>query len=321
MGLILSIIVPVYNVRPYLEKCVQSLLDQDLDAGDYEVILVDDGSTDGGGDICNRIQKENANIRVIHQVNQGLSVARNTGLSAATGKYIQFVDSDDWIESRVLRGLVRKMEDDSLDVLRFGCRRVSESGEIHETGHSVRLPEGSDRVQTGSSYLLHHLWFTCYACQFLLRRVFLVENQLFFKPGILFEDTQWTPRMLETAKRVCGVDTMVYNYFERNGSITRGKVRNRVAAQFNLIEDLKGQMSEAYDKRWYEGMISHLVVSIISVLALDLYHERKPFIRRMREIGVLPLSRYQATRKAGFKICLINFSPTLACALIHCLNR
>ena len=129
----LSFIVPVYNVALYLRKCVDSLLAQDYD--DYEIILVDDGSTDESGVICDEYAASSLSaagtspfseadhsiipIRVIHQVNAGLSAARNTGIKAAKGEYICFVDSDDYWEPNVLGGLMAQVERDNLDVLRF----------------------------------------------------------------------------------------------------------------------------------------------------------------------------------------------------------
>ena len=128
----LSFIVPVYNVAPYLRKCVDSLLAQDYD--DYEIILVDDGSTDDSPQICDeyaRMSQESRVksqelpcIRVIHQVNAGLSAARNTGIKDAKGEYICFVDSDDYWEENVLGSLMEQVERDDLDVLRFDYQNV-----------------------------------------------------------------------------------------------------------------------------------------------------------------------------------------------------
>ena len=151
----LSIIVPIYNVAPYLRKCVDSLLVQDIE--DYEIILVDDGSTDGSGEIADRICDEvkdyslkvkgkehseadtNAynlssityklNIKVIHQENAGLSAARNSGIKVATGDYIMFVDSDDYLQPNVLEALMNQVKRDNLDVLRFRYQNVRENGE------------------------------------------------------------------------------------------------------------------------------------------------------------------------------------------------
>lgn len=123
----LSIIVPVYNVAPYLRKCVDSLLAQDYD--NYEIILVDDGSTDDSWQIIQEYVSrfrglEDERIRGIHHENGGLSAARNTGIEAARGTYICFVDSDDYWEPSVLGKLMTQVDRNNLDVLRFGYQNV-----------------------------------------------------------------------------------------------------------------------------------------------------------------------------------------------------
>lgn len=104
---VLSIIVPVYNVEKYLKTCINSLLEQKLDA--YEIILVDDGSTDSSGGICDEYAKKHEKIQVIHKKNGGLSSARNTGIENAVGKYIGFVDSDDYIMPEMYKNLIEKV--------------------------------------------------------------------------------------------------------------------------------------------------------------------------------------------------------------------
>ena len=120
----LSIIVPVYNVADYLAKCLDSLLTQDLPQNEYEIIVVNDGSTDNSGDIAQQYADKYAGITLINQANQGLSGARNTGIQQAKGDYIQFVDSDDYLEVYVLGGLMKQIEKDKLDVLRYKYQNV-----------------------------------------------------------------------------------------------------------------------------------------------------------------------------------------------------
>ena len=316
MEMILSIIVPVYNVERYLGRCLESLLRQDLMPDTYEIILVDDGSTDGSGLLCDEAARKEGNVRVIHQSNQGLSAARNTGTLAAQGTYVLFVDSDDWIEDYVLKTLVGRMEKDALDVLRFRYRRVDEEGRPADWSSA---PEHS--ILTGTSFLVSRLWFSCYAWQFMLRRSLLAEHHLLFKPGILFEDTEWTPRMLQCAGRVSDADVPVYDYFIRSGSITNGSARKIIEAQLSLVDDLQSQMRTCEDRRWYEGMISQLVVTMMTSLATSLYADRDGYLKQLKAKEVYPLSSFLANKRAKRKIRLINLSPRLACRLIHLANR
>lgn len=320
MPLALSIIVPVFNVDAYLEKCVKSLLDQDLVSGSYEIILVDDGSTDTSGSLCDRLASLHKCIRVIHQPNKGLGAARNTGIDIAQGTYLLFVDSDDYLDPNVLGRLVNKMESDRLDVLRFNYRNVNEDGKAIEPNKISRpFMNYSDNVCDGLTFLNERLGFGCYACQFILRRSLL--NDCRFKEGIFFEDTEWTPRMLSRAQKVSSTDTVVYNYLMRVGSITQGKdlsKRRRVLEdKFQLIDFMNQQMASAYDKRWFRGMITQTSISIIGCIAKDFYSERHLLLRRLSALQVFPLSTFHATRAATRKILIANISPLLLCYLLH----
>ena len=130
MAVTLSIIVPIYNVAPYLHKCVDSLLAQDLPLSEYEIILVDDESPDTCPQICDEYAATYKNVRVVHRENGGLSAARNTGIAAARGEYLCLVDSDDYWEPNVLGGLMAQVERENLDVLRF-------DGEINHCPHRL----------------------------------------------------------------------------------------------------------------------------------------------------------------------------------------
>ena len=267
----LSIVVPIYKVEPYLCKCVDSLLDQDLPKEDYEIILVDDGSPDCCGEICDEYASKYGNIRVIHRENGGLSAARNSGIEIAQGKYIQFVDSDDYLEPNVLKTLVEKMDADNLDILRFNYQNVNENFEVFEPNKvSKPFVDYRDEVCDGLTFLNERLGFACYAVQFMLKKDLLSERELFFKEGIHFEDTEWTPRVLLQALRVTSVSLMVYDYYVRVGSITKStdkaKKQKSLHDRMDLLDALRKQEKELEDNRWFKGMIAQTVVSIIGTI-------------------------------------------------------
>ena len=316
----MSIIVPVYNVEKYLRKCIDSLLDQDFLPDAYEIILVDDGSPDRCGEICDEYALHHANIKVIHRENGGLSAARNSGMAMAQGKYVQFVDSDDYLEPNVLRTLVKKMEESDLDVLRFNYQNVNARNKVIEPNkESKPFVDYRDEVCDGLTFLTERLGFACYACQFLFRRELFDHCR--FKEGVYFEDTEWTPRLLINAARVTSTDLMVYNYLIRTGSITKSiveeKRRKVLNDKLSLIDALKIQMSTVEDKRWYEGMIAQTVLSIIGDVCDSFYSERFTFIHQLKQKDVFPLSSFHATKPAKKKIRLANVSLGLLCFLIH----
>lgn len=316
----LSIIVPVYNVEKYLEKCVSSLLHQGVPMDEYEIILIDDGSDDGSGSICDRLALLNQNIIVIHQKNRGLSEARNVGLRVCRGDFIQFVDSDDYLEENVLPGLLYEMEEKQTDILRFQVRRVFENTEPSEVPLFEFSSIETQNTIPGSQYLQDYMGYACYACQFLFRASFLLSNELLFKPGIIFEDTEWTPRVMSAAKSVSSTNTLVYNYLEREGSITSGSAEKRINGQLLIVSEMKKQLSLAQEKKWHRGMIAHMVVSIITCASTTLFSKRKEIISRLEELDVFPLLPNRSSTKGRRKILLINMSPKLACSVIHLFN-
>lgn len=219
--MIFSIVVPVYNVEAYLNQCLESLQAQDYT--DFEVICVNDGSTDGSREILAEWETHFPQMRVIDRENGGLSAARNTGLTAASGDYVVFVDSDDWVEPTMLTRLAE--ESNCEDMICFACRK-SDSGATDKP-----LPEQSD----GWNYYNRHaleartvpfvcVWQRCY------RRVFLKENGLRFREGILHEDNEFTPRACLKAKSVKVIPDILYNYRVRSGSIMTTAITERGAS-------------------------------------------------------------------------------------------
>lgn len=319
----LSIIVPVYNVAPYLKKCVDSLLAQDYE--DYEIILVDDGSTDDSGRLADELSGQSPQcIKVIHQQNQGLSVARNVGVSMATGDYVCFVDSDDYWEHNVLGELMNQIRCDNLDVLRFNYRNVDVS--YHEVSINKDPKchvDYSSVVCDGSTFLNHRQGPACYAVMFIVRRSILKCCP--FTPGIYFEDADWTPRMLLCAKRVASTDRIVYNYLVRQGSITKAvdinKKRKILDDKLHLVNTLKQlrekEMSFGRDIIWFDGMISETVVSIMGMLSSDFYPHRRQYLQAIKQLSVFPLSTIMATQYAKRKIRILNVSPRLLVWLLH----
>ena len=302
----LSIIVPIYNVAPYLRKCVDSLLTQDI--SDYEIILVDDGSTDNSGAIADEIvraamgngqwaidnESNRPMLRVIHQANAGLSAARNTGIATAQGEYIMFVDSDDYLQPNVLGALMEQVEREHLDVLRFDYQNVrqTEAGE-YEVFQPNKYPHQVDtcrEVVDGETYLDERMGYACYACQFVINR----ELTGTFTPGIHYEDTEWLPRMMLAAKRVNSTPIVVYNYLVRQGSITQAqgnkvKLRKNVNDFLFVIESLSKQITKHPSCQWLHRMISSMAVGVLTRVAISFYDERKEYIHRLQELNVFPM--------------------------------
>ena len=192
----LSIIVPVYNVESYLSECIESVLNQIYP--NYEMILIDDGSTDGSGVLCDELAAKDARIRVIHQENGGLSAARNTGIRNSTGDYILFLDSDDFLDPDATEELL-SCQSSGVDVLMGLYRNYYTEQVRYEPENSPAFLKMSGLVPI--EQFMHTVprdGQTSYmtAWRFVPQRDFLIENDLFFMKGILHEDEEWTQRML-----------------------------------------------------------------------------------------------------------------------------
>lgn len=337
--MLLSIIVPVYNIAPYLRKCVDSLLARDYD--DYEIILVDDGSTDDSGAICDEYATKlpslqgggggRPQIRVLHQSHIGPGGARNSGVSIAEGRYIQFVDSDDYLEPNVLGALLEQVEREQLDVLRFGYQnvRVKNEGvrelgsegeyEVFEPNKYPRPIQDYTDIVSGEKYLNERMGYACYAWQFIIKRS--IVNS--FESNIYFEDVEWLPRMMLAAKRVNSVATVAYNYFWRKGSIshTQGNVdmifRNE-EDYMTIISRYNALIAQNPDCYWLFNMRSSMALGVLSTIARYLYPQRKNYISRLKALDVFPVSiadqGYTYVRRARL---LNGLGPRLYCVIMH----
>ena len=206
----LSVLVPVYNVERFLPRCLESLEAQTLP--EIEVLLIDDGSTDGSGEICDAYAAKDARFRVIHQENRGLSAVRNRSLEEAAGEYVMFVDADDWVEPDFCETPWRCAVEQDADVVFFRYRRTKENGEILPLAGSV--PTGLIDRSTAldlifgpsGSYVWDKLW----------------KKSLFrgicFPDVVVYSDVGTSYRLILQAERIVSLDRALYYYRRRRGS-------------------------------------------------------------------------------------------------------
>lgn len=221
MSLRFSVVLPVYNVERYLKRCIHSVLEQNRE--DYEMILVDDGSTDGSPAICDDYAESYPHIRVIHKENGGLSSARNAGIKAAQGEYVWFVDSDDWIEPDALNRLDQTIGSEQPELVRFGYMRLE--GDRAERILLPFVPDGGD----GRIELLRRAAFCepgkyiLSSCTHLYSRAFLLQNQLLFVSERICgsEDYLFNLMALMRAQHIKTLRQPLYSYERREGSLTQ----------------------------------------------------------------------------------------------------
>ena len=232
-----SIIIPVYNTEKELERCVRSVTCQTY--RDFELILVDDGSRDRSGVICDLLADEDSRIVVIHQRNAGCSEARNAGIRVSHGEYLIFVDSDDlWDDERGLEGIAKTIRDHpGVDVVCFGVRIYDENGKFVKE----RKPELPTGIGTEKADVIRHLVYTngYFSTSYVkaLRREFFLSHELFFVKGLLSEDIEWSARILVGCRSIAVYPNAFYKRIQRSeGSITSSIGKKNITDILGSIE-------------------------------------------------------------------------------------
>lgn len=244
-----SIIVPVYNVEKYLHECLRSILGQTY--SDYEIILVDDGSTDSSGEICDEYASKYPNVHVYHQENQGLSAARNFGVQNAIGEYIWFVDSDDVILTSDALETLDKNLAGQVDVVVFGWKEASTLDEFQIVREKYNFNTTIDMGKSGKEFLDNSLdeypFYYWYPWTYLFKREYWLRKKFAFPIGKKFEDIKLTYRAVLEADSVAITKNALYGYrINRKGSITT--VANLKSLQDGILvaaENIQEVMSNA----------------------------------------------------------------------------
>ena len=311
-----------------MPRCLDSLLHQDIPLADYEIILVNDGSPDNSLAIAKDYASKYSNIIVFSQENAGTSGARNTGLSHARGKYVSFVDPDDYVLENSYRVIIERMEEASLDVLRFGYVEVDEQYAPTRSCKHPETPDYSSKIMDGCSFMQERLGTACYVWTFLFRTSLLKNNSLFFDVNAYIDDTPWLPQVLMVAERVDSIDFKRYFYLIRSGSLVRAGgekgIKKKMAAQKWLIAELQHQKEATANEKavvWYNRMISHCVLSLFTMVGCYDYAKKDEWIKWLSTQDVFPLSLTSMPLSNRNKVRCINACPRLFCILIHLANR
>ena len=233
----LSIIIPVYNVQDYIERCVRSCEEQNIDRSRYELICVNDGSKDNSLVALEKLSDEYDNITVISQPNGGLSSARNTGMRNAKGKYYMFVDADDWIAPNCLYSIIDKLYKEKPDAFAICAANVFGDKIVRRMSYKSETP-------LDGPLFLEHLKSPC-APFSIWSSSFLKENNLLFYEGILHEDSDFTPRAYYLANTISRTNELVYYVCQNPNSITRTVNPKK---SYDLVEIVCEHLSDFCEK-------------------------------------------------------------------------
>ena len=234
---LISVIVPIYNVEKYVNKCVDSIMSQTYK--NIEIILVDDGSTDKSGSIVEEYKNKDVRIKVIHKENGGLSDARNYGMKYSNGKYLLFIDSDDWIDNSMIEIIYRNLKEYNADI------SICEFIEEDEKGEKLSYKKYDDKIHIFDSkdairelitqkYITNHAWNKLYKKE--------VFNNVEYPKGQLMEDVSTTYKLIENSNKVVYQNTSLYHYIQRSksilGNINARRINDQEKAFFERDEYL-----------------------------------------------------------------------------------
>lgn len=295
-----SIIIPVYNVEKYIEKCLDSIFNQTLK--DFEIIVVNDGTKDKSIELI-----KNYDIKIINQKNQGLSAARNRGVKEATGEYLLFLDSDDYLEKDTLKELNKSLKNNP-DIVRFQIREVYEDG---KTINYEEIPfdnkSGVEAFKLITKYhFVENAW--CYA----IKRKYYLEEKFSFRVGTYHEDFGLMPLVILKANKVNSISYIGYNYIQRQGSIMNikdyNKTKKKVEDFYNhylfLLEEAK---KTNLDTTYFKSFISNSIILKITELNNHDYKKYKKILKKAKVYDNLVSD--SILRKIKKKI--ISISPKL----------
>lgn len=240
----ISVIVPIYNTEEYLEECIESLLDQTIPF--YEIILVNDGSTDESGKICERYCEKNESIRLIQQKNQGQGTARNNGICVASGDYIAFVDSDDMVTSEMNELIQETLSHHRVEVLGFSADVKDDIDGFGRKSPYIRKNNVCNRLLTGKAFFLETYrdnYIVSPCCAVYLTE-FLKRGDFLFPQGIVYEDNPFYLAIMLNAKEVWCIEDQLYVRRYRKESTTTGVMTKKkccdcMAAQYEMWKILK----------------------------------------------------------------------------------
>ncbi len=228
----LSIIVPVYNVEEYIRPCIESIFKQGLDDDDYEIIIINDGTKDRSMEMITDIINQHNNIHVINQENQGLSVARNNGISSAEGEYILMIDSDDILIDYSLRPLLEKALESKSDLV-VADFLVMDNKEINKH-KGIQQKSFSVTEKTGEQlYIEDHSSYHCFVWRTLYNRQFLQKEKLKFYAGIRFQDIPFTHECYVKDKKCLKTSWLLIIYRQRPGASTASFTKDK-AKDFSI---------------------------------------------------------------------------------------
>lgn len=310
--IILSIIIPMYNSEKHITQCVESCYEQGLEENDFEIVIIDDGSTDNSASIVNDMLNLHANMQIIHQDNQGQGAARNKGMSVAKGKYVMFVDSDDYLLKDCLGGLVNEALSYDAEILRFKMEVERKNGSVVTDSFEFAC---EDKVYTGEELLVNGINIGS-VCTTLWSRDFLKTHKFKFLTDIRHEDVAFNYSVYPYVKRgiLCGKAAYFYKYNPGSTDRTQDNQKRRKLVESDLyIASMLKSMSMrdefSMPLRNYCLFTSNSIVVSASIQSLrknSPFTVRRQFVKLANSFNLFPIKGRCRSWKTSLLVPFIN---------------
>lgn len=290
-----SVIIPFYNTETYLDRCIKSVLNQTNQ--DFEIIAINDGSTDNSLDVANKYKDD---ITIINQNNQGLSIARNNGVAKSTGKYLIFLDSDDFLEPHLFEN-IDKVSKNNPDIIRYGLNEVKNNEVVNIPNTAFNNLSGHEAFK-----LIIQDKYVEPAWLYAINKNFYNENNFTFMPNMYHEDFGIIPKVICLANKVTSINYNGYNYTIRENSIMNDNTKSLKKANDFMTQGKILLKESSFPKEYY----SYIANSLISKAKTLSGNDKKEYIKILKKMNI---SKYllSNTLKRKIKKLIIKISINL----------
>lgn len=265
---LISIVVPVYNTEAYVARCLDSIIKQTHK--NLEIIIVDDGSTDNSGKICDEYSEKDKRIRVIHRGNGGVSSARNLGKEIATGKWISYVDADDTIEPKFCEEMLRCAKDKCVDYVCSGYKRIFPRGaEAYNTSYQRKILKKDDFI-----YCLMNVQFGYGFVHMKLIKANLAKLATFNEELEVGEDALYNLEVADKVPEVAILEKPLYNYYANSNSVVKRWDKNYIKKYQKAVETIKSYMEEKYGDKYYNEVENFVTYHAFLILVNHCCHNK-----------------------------------------------
>lgn len=321
-SILISFIVPVFNLEKYLIYCLDSLLAQGLNETNYEILLINDGSTDNSLSICLEYTNKYKNIHVINQINQGVSVARNKGIEFAQGNYIAFIDGDDYLSPNSISFLFHSIKDiNKYDLIKYRYN-------ITNNYNSTESKKNGNIIFKGSAYnYLHNNKLERSSVVFIYKKDFIYKNDIRFKQYLYAEDFLFVSTVFIKNPTIIATDLPIYQYVIRNNSACTTKSLEHVRKSFEdhlhvnsqIVKFINETCLKTNDSLTYDAFKSTLNESLFDMFTRELlcnypYRKHKKMMEILKELGLLPMQSFGKSnfhKLAKISINILAYIPIL----------